>query len=167
MHGPYGPDFGVMEHQWRGTVPGTFLGFPGHGRCITLRLLHIWEFRTGRMRRENVWLDGARIATRSSRLSPSARPPSATDRGNGRRDVTRPTAGPRRAEGLKGDADGTEDDQSVAMARPGRLRACQRADRDGFSCCRAKPRWMRTAVLSTPATWPRRRDRRWTTWRRC
>lgn len=65
---PRTADFCVMEHQWRGTVPGTFLGFPGHGRRITLRLLHIWEFRTGRMRRENVWLDGDRIAARRAPL---------------------------------------------------------------------------------------------------
>jgi predicted ester cyclase len=54
----YGQDFCVVEHQWTGTVPGTFLGVPGHGQRITFRLLHIWEFRDGRICRENVWLDG-------------------------------------------------------------------------------------------------------------
>ncbi len=57
----YGDDFCVMEHQWSGTVPGTFLGVPGHGRRISFRMLHVWEFRDGRICRENVWLDGGAI----------------------------------------------------------------------------------------------------------
>lgn len=57
----YGEDFCVMEHDWTGTVPGAFLGIPGHGKRITFRLLHIWEFRDGRMTRENVWLDSGAI----------------------------------------------------------------------------------------------------------
>ena len=55
----YGDDFCVVEHQWTGTVPGQFLGVPGNGRHISFRLLHVWEFRDGRISRENVWLDGA------------------------------------------------------------------------------------------------------------
>jgi len=42
-------------------VPGEFLGIPGHGRRITFRLLHVWEFRDERISRENVWLDGGAI----------------------------------------------------------------------------------------------------------
>ena len=57
----YGDDFCVMEHQWAGTVPGTFLGVPGEGRRISFRLLHVWEFRDGRISRENVWLDGGNV----------------------------------------------------------------------------------------------------------
>ncbi len=57
----YGPDFAVIEHLWTGTVPGTFLGVPGHGKRISFRMLHVWEFRDGRMSRENVWLDGGSI----------------------------------------------------------------------------------------------------------
>jgi steroid delta-isomerase-like uncharacterized protein len=57
----YGEDFCVMEHEWTGTVPGSFLGIPGHGKRISFRLLHIWEFRDGRMTRENVWLDSGAI----------------------------------------------------------------------------------------------------------
>jgi steroid delta-isomerase-like uncharacterized protein len=57
----YGEDFCVQEHQWRGTVPGSFLGVPGHGKYISFRLLHIWEFRNGKISRENVWLDGSAI----------------------------------------------------------------------------------------------------------
>ena len=57
----YGDDFCVMEHQWTGTVPGSFLGVPGNGRHISFRLLHIWEFHDGKISRENVWLDGGAI----------------------------------------------------------------------------------------------------------
>lgn len=57
----YGDDFCVVEHQWTGTVPGAFLGIPGHGRRVTFRMLHVWEFRDGLMSRENVWLDGGAI----------------------------------------------------------------------------------------------------------
>jgi steroid delta-isomerase-like uncharacterized protein len=57
----YGDDFAVIEHDWTGTVPGEFLGIPGHGRRITFRMLHVWDFRDGKISRENVWLDGAAI----------------------------------------------------------------------------------------------------------
>ncbi len=57
----YGDDFCVIEHEWRGTVPGAFLGVEGHGRRISFRLLHVWEFRDGLISRENVWLDGGAI----------------------------------------------------------------------------------------------------------
>jgi predicted ester cyclase len=53
----YGDDFCVIEHEWTGTVPGTFLGVEGHGRRISFRLLHVWEFRDGLISRENVWFD--------------------------------------------------------------------------------------------------------------
>lgn len=59
--GYYGEDFCVTEHHWSGTVPGTFLGIPGNGRRISFRVLHVWEFRDGRISRENVWLDSASI----------------------------------------------------------------------------------------------------------
>src|SRR5436190_2174532 len=49
----YGDDFCVVEHDATGTVPGKFLGVPGHGKRITFRLLHVWEFRDGRISREN------------------------------------------------------------------------------------------------------------------
>lgn len=57
----YGDDFSVVEHEGTGTVHGEFLGVPGHGRRITFRLLHVWEFRDGRMSRENVWLDSGSV----------------------------------------------------------------------------------------------------------
>ncbi len=57
----YGDTFCVIEHEWIGTVPGTFLGVPGNGRKISFRMLHVWEFKDGRISRENVWLDGGSI----------------------------------------------------------------------------------------------------------
>jgi steroid delta-isomerase-like uncharacterized protein len=54
----YGTDFCVVEHDTTGTVHGVFMGVPGHGKQITFRLLHVFEFRGGRISRENVWLDG-------------------------------------------------------------------------------------------------------------
>jgi predicted ester cyclase len=40
-------------------VVGEFMGIPGHGRRISIRVLHVFEFRDGRISRENVWLDAA------------------------------------------------------------------------------------------------------------
>lgn len=57
----YGEDFCVIEHQWTGTVPGNFFGLAGNGRRISFRMLHVWEFRDGKIGRENVWLDSAAI----------------------------------------------------------------------------------------------------------
>lgn len=57
----YGADFCTIEHQWTGTIPGSFLGVPGNGRRISFRMLHVFEFRNGRISRENVWLDGGAI----------------------------------------------------------------------------------------------------------
>ena len=51
----------ILDQRMTGTVTGTFLGMPGHGRRITFRILHIFEFRDGLISRENVWLDGAAI----------------------------------------------------------------------------------------------------------
>jgi steroid delta-isomerase-like uncharacterized protein len=57
----YGDDFCVIEHEWTGTVPGTFLGVEGRGRRISFRMLHVWEFRDGLISRENVWFDDGAI----------------------------------------------------------------------------------------------------------
>jgi steroid delta-isomerase-like uncharacterized protein len=61
-HAWYGEDFAVIEHQWVGAVPGEFLGIPGNGKPVDFRMLHVWEFKDGKMCRENVWVDGATIA---------------------------------------------------------------------------------------------------------
>jgi steroid delta-isomerase-like uncharacterized protein len=72
VHTYYGPDFAVIEHLWNGTVPGSFLGVPGHGKRISFRLLHVWEFREGCISRENVWLDGASIVQQLTSREPAA-----------------------------------------------------------------------------------------------
>lgn len=66
----HGDDFCVTEHQWTGTVPGTFLGIPGNGRRISFRLLHVWEFRDGRISRENAWLDGGTAVAQLTEPTP-------------------------------------------------------------------------------------------------
>jgi steroid delta-isomerase-like uncharacterized protein len=55
------PDAVVLETSMTGKVIGEMLGFPGHGKEITFRMLHVFEFRDGLISRENVWLDGASI----------------------------------------------------------------------------------------------------------
>jgi len=60
-HAYYGDDFCVIEHQARGRVPGEFLGIPGQGKALDFRLLHVWEFKDGKMSRENIWLDSGAI----------------------------------------------------------------------------------------------------------
>ena len=54
------------RHQWTGTVHGHFLGIPGHGRRVSIRMLHVWEFADGRISRENLWLDGGSAAAQLS-----------------------------------------------------------------------------------------------------
>jgi steroid delta-isomerase-like uncharacterized protein len=68
--GYFGENFCVTEHQWNGTVPGAFMGVPGHGRRISFRLLHVWEFRDGRISRENVWLDSGSILAQLNAATP-------------------------------------------------------------------------------------------------
>jgi steroid delta-isomerase-like uncharacterized protein len=58
----YADDAAVIENLMTGTVTGSMLGIPGNGRQITFRVLHVFEFRGGKISRENVWLDGASIA---------------------------------------------------------------------------------------------------------
>jgi predicted ester cyclase len=60
-----------MEHLATGTVKGELLGFPGNGRQITFRMIHIWEFRDGLICRENVSLDGGSIAAQLASPNPA------------------------------------------------------------------------------------------------
>ncbi len=71
-HAYYGDDFAVIEHEFTGTVPGEFIGIPGQGRFVRFRILHVWEFRDGRISRENVWLDGGSIAAQLTAEEPVA-----------------------------------------------------------------------------------------------
>lgn len=56
----------VLDQMMTGTVTGQLLGFPGNGRRITFRILHVFEFRDGLISRENVWLDSAAVAQQLS-----------------------------------------------------------------------------------------------------
>jgi steroid delta-isomerase-like uncharacterized protein len=51
----------ILEQIMTGTVTGSMLGMPGHGRRISFRMLHVFEFRDGLISRENIWLDSAAI----------------------------------------------------------------------------------------------------------
>jgi len=62
-HRLYGDNFVVDDKIWTARVTGDFMGIPGHGRQISIRVLHVFEFRDGLISRENVWIDaGAAIA---------------------------------------------------------------------------------------------------------
>jgi steroid delta-isomerase-like uncharacterized protein len=56
----------TLEQMMTGTVVGEMLGIPGHGRRITFRILHVFEFRDGLISRENIWLDSAAIVNQLS-----------------------------------------------------------------------------------------------------
>lgn len=66
-HRLYGENFVVDDKIWTARVTGEFMGIPGHGRRISIRVLHVFEFRDGLISRENVWIDaGAAIAQLTS-----------------------------------------------------------------------------------------------------
>ena len=65
----YGPNFCVEDVLHRAVVTGSMLGLPGHGRTVTFRILHVWEFTDGLISRENVWLDANAIHHQLSSLS--------------------------------------------------------------------------------------------------
>jgi steroid delta-isomerase-like uncharacterized protein len=53
----HGEGFFVDEARYFGRVVGPFMGFPGGNTPVDFRILHVCEFRDGKMSRENVWLD--------------------------------------------------------------------------------------------------------------
>jgi len=57
----YGSDFIVDEAVVTARATGMMLGIPGRNREVTFRLLHVCEFRDGRISRENVWMDAAAL----------------------------------------------------------------------------------------------------------
>jgi hypothetical protein len=63
----YGEDFVVDDKIWAAQVIGDFLA-SGHGRRISVRVLHVFEFRQGLISRENVWIDGAAALAQLSSL---------------------------------------------------------------------------------------------------
>jgi predicted ester cyclase len=53
----------VIEHAWTGTYDGEFAGIPGKGRRVSHRTLHVFEFKDGRISRENVWIDAGQSSS--------------------------------------------------------------------------------------------------------
>ena len=62
----FADDTMILEQIMTGAVIGSMLGLPGHGRRISFRILHVFEFRDGLISRENVWLDSAAIVAQLS-----------------------------------------------------------------------------------------------------
>ena len=56
----------IIEQTMTGTVIGAMLGLPGYGRRISFRIMHVFEFRSGLISRENIWLDTAAIVDQLS-----------------------------------------------------------------------------------------------------
>jgi steroid delta-isomerase-like uncharacterized protein len=61
LHTYLADDSMILEQVMTGTVIGSMLGLPGHGRRISFRILHVFQFRDGLISRENIWLDSAAI----------------------------------------------------------------------------------------------------------
>jgi steroid delta-isomerase-like uncharacterized protein len=61
LHRYLANDSMILEQMMTGAVIGSMLGLPGHGRRISFRILHVFEFRNGLISRENIWLDTAAI----------------------------------------------------------------------------------------------------------
>jgi hypothetical protein len=58
----YGEGFALDEVVWHGRIAdGAPFGCPGRGGDVSFRLLHVFEFRDGRISRENAWMDVAAI----------------------------------------------------------------------------------------------------------
>jgi steroid delta-isomerase-like uncharacterized protein len=51
----------ILEQIMTGSVIGEMFGLHGHGRRISFRMLHVFEFCDGAISRENIWLDSAAI----------------------------------------------------------------------------------------------------------
>jgi ketosteroid isomerase-like protein len=58
----HGPDFAVDDAIATCTADGRPFGFDGRSRPFEFRILHVFEFEDGRIRRENAWLDMGAIA---------------------------------------------------------------------------------------------------------
>jgi steroid delta-isomerase-like uncharacterized protein len=74
LHRLYGDNFVVDDKIWTARVDGDFLGIPGNGRSISMRVLHVFEFRDGLISRENVWIDGAAAIAQLTAGTPSPQP---------------------------------------------------------------------------------------------
>jgi steroid delta-isomerase-like uncharacterized protein len=70
-HRLYGTNFVVDDKIWTARVVGDFLGIPGRGRRISIRVLHVFEFRDGLISRENVWIDGGAAIAQLTAATPA------------------------------------------------------------------------------------------------
>ena len=61
LHRYFSDDSMILEQSMTGTVIGEMLGIPGNNRRVTFRILHVFDFRDGLIRREQVWIDSAAI----------------------------------------------------------------------------------------------------------
>jgi ketosteroid isomerase-like protein len=69
----YGDDFVVDESVWHGRIAdGRQFHLDGRSGPASFRLLHIFEFRDGRILRENVWCDLAAIQQQLGCAPPQA-----------------------------------------------------------------------------------------------
>jgi steroid delta-isomerase-like uncharacterized protein len=66
LHRHHGADFFVDDSVCTARVASDFMGLPGNNRTVSFRILHVCEFRDGKISRENVWLDGAAIMAQLS-----------------------------------------------------------------------------------------------------
>jgi ketosteroid isomerase-like protein len=65
----HGTDFFVDESRFVGRVVGPFMGFPGGNVPVDFRILHVCDFRDGRISREQVWMDIGAIMQRLAQAS--------------------------------------------------------------------------------------------------
>ena len=56
----------ILEAEMSAEVIGEFLGIAGHGRNITFRILHVFDFDDALITREQVWLDTGTIVAQLS-----------------------------------------------------------------------------------------------------
>jgi len=61
LHRYVSDDAIVLEQKMTGAVVGSMLGLEGHGRQISFRMMHVFEFRDGLISRENIWVDTAAV----------------------------------------------------------------------------------------------------------
>lgn len=71
-HRYYGEDCAVDEVVWEAQAVGRPFGVEGRGRPLSVRLLHVFVFRDGRIARENIWLDWAAFAAQLGALPAAA-----------------------------------------------------------------------------------------------
>ncbi|MDQ3630444.1 MAG: ester cyclase [Actinomycetota bacterium] len=77
----YGDDHVVDESILDATARGRPFGLEGHGRQVRVRLLHVFDFGDGLIRRESAWLDFAGLQEQlCDQEAPTARPAPSSER---------------------------------------------------------------------------------------